>query len=661
MKYKLAIVPISVILTVGLMLAPLPEEILNLLLVVNLTVSILLLLASIIIEEPTEFTALPFLLLASTLFRLSLNISTTRLILGGLDVPDIVSAFGEFVAGGSLVVGLVIFIIISVIQFLVIAKGAERIAEVSARFTLDALPGKQMAIDSDLRGGLIDPEEARIRRESVYRESKLYGALDGAMKFVKGDVIAGLFITVINIVAGLLTGVLIHHFSLSEAVERYIIFSIGDGLISQIPALLVAVAAGVVVTRVNDKTGAVFSSSVISQITHNPLIFKIGGGFLILMAAMPGFPKLILLFIGGVLIWRGSRAELMEERIVAHEELSSVFVPKSGYGVVIRLSPPNLLMLNQGSGFLHKVKEFREKIYNKTGVIFPELDFELNSDFESAKIEVLFDGKVFNSLEYGGLSFLTNMAEGGLGSGIEEKVLSLLEEFSKNNLLLLVDLNQTRKLLSYLPESLNESVNLLIPNYLNLSSLSIILKQLVADGISIKNLKSIIERSLQFLQHAKEVEFQQYLSGMIRVGLYDFVRGGLVYEIKESLNIGDVLAVAIISPQLDKLLVELGENKVPLNIELEEEIKKEIVGESFLLVSTRARMVVDQLVRRSDMECKVLVESDLDSRQRIKVIKIIGGGIMEEREEELEVVSQRGMVAEEYEELDSSWEDELLC
>lgn len=244
------VLAVLLLLAVFMMIVPLPTALVDLLIAINLTISIVLLMIALYIREPLEFSTFPAVLLITTLFRLALTISTTRLILLQADAGEIVYTFGNFAVGGNLGVGLIVFMIITIVQFIVITKGSERVAEVGARFSLDAMPGKQMSIDGDMRAGIIDANEARRQRGLVQKESQLYGAMDGAMKFVKGDAIAGIIIILVNILGGTAVGVFIHGMSASTAMSTYAILSIGDGLISQIPALLISITAGIIVTRV---------------------------------------------------------------------------------------------------------------------------------------------------------------------------------------------------------------------------------------------------------------------------------------------------------------------------------------------------------------------------------------------------------------------------
>jgi type III secretion protein V len=249
-RYSDIMLAVLVIAIIGIMIIPLPTFLLDILLATNITIAVVLLMTSLYLPNALSLASFPTILLITTLFRLALNVSSTRLILLYAYAGEVIESFGNFVVGGDYIVGFVIFLILTLIQFLVIAKGAERVSEVAARFTLDALPGKQMSIDADLRAGLIDAEEARKRRDYLGRESQFYGAMDGAMKFVKGDAIAGIIISVINIAAGLAIGVAVRGMSFADAAKTYTLLTIGDGLVSQIPALIIATAAGIITTRV---------------------------------------------------------------------------------------------------------------------------------------------------------------------------------------------------------------------------------------------------------------------------------------------------------------------------------------------------------------------------------------------------------------------------
>ncbi|OJA31032.1 EscV/YscV/HrcV family type III secretion system export apparatus protein [Burkholderia ubonensis] len=289
---------------IALMILPLPTTWIDILLAVNIAISVTLLMVSLYMPNVIALSSFPSLLLFTTLFRLSLNIASTKSILLNANGGHIIESFGMLVVGGNLVVGLVVFVIIATVQFIVIAKGAERVAEVSARFTLDAMPGKQISIDADLRAGLLTPDEARGKRATLATESQLYGSMDGAMKFVKGDAIAGLVITLVNIVAGIAVGIAYHDMSAGEATDRFAILSIGDAMVSQIPSLLLSVAAGVMTTRVSDERETKASSlgtQIGRQLSGNARALAVSGVMILGFAAVPGFPSLMFIILAAIL------------------------------------------------------------------------------------------------------------------------------------------------------------------------------------------------------------------------------------------------------------------------------------------------------------------------------------------------------------------------
>jgi type III secretion protein V len=292
---------------VGLLILPLPPLALDILIATNMTIGVLLLLSTLYIAKPLDFSTFPSVLLLSTLFRLALSIATTRMILTHAEAGHIVQQFGEMVAGGSLVVGLVVFLIITIVQFVVISKGAERVAEVAARFSLDAMPGKQLSIDSDLRSGLIDKDEARARRRTLENESKLHGSLDGAMKFVKGDAIASIIIVLVNLIGGLAVGVFSHGMAPGEAMTTYSILTIGDGLVTQIPALFSAMAAGLLVTRTTDEErDHELGPAIARQMSGKPRVPIIAGVLCLALGLIPGFPTLVFVGLAAALIAGGA-------------------------------------------------------------------------------------------------------------------------------------------------------------------------------------------------------------------------------------------------------------------------------------------------------------------------------------------------------------------
>ena len=298
-----------IVAVVMLMIIPMPPLALDILIAINMTIGILLLLSAVYVTKPLDFSTFPTVLLISTLFRLAISISTTRMILTEMDGGSIIQQFGEMVAGGNLVVGLVVFLIITVVQFIVISKGAERVAEVAARFSLDAMPGKQLSIDSDLRSGILSKDEAREKRRTLELESKLHGSLDGAMKFVKGDAIASIIIVLVNLIGGLGIGMMYHGMSVGHAATTFSILTIGDGLVAQVPALFSAMAAGLLVTRTTDEDrDRDLGPAIARQISGKPHVLMIAGGLAVLLGLVPGFPTIVFLVIASLLLGAGVHA-----------------------------------------------------------------------------------------------------------------------------------------------------------------------------------------------------------------------------------------------------------------------------------------------------------------------------------------------------------------
>ncbi|WP_426696486.1 SctV family type III secretion system export apparatus subunit AscV [Aeromonas hydrophila] len=316
---------------VFMMVLPLPPVVLDILIAINMTISVVLLMMAVYINSPLQFSAFPAVLLITTLFRLALSVSTTRMILLQADAGQIVYTFGNFVVGGNLVVGIVIFLIITIVQFLVITKGSERVAEVSARFSLDAMPGKQMSIDGDMRAGVIDVHEARERRSVIEKESQMFGSMDGAMKFVKGDAIAGLIIIFVNILGGVTIGVTQKGLSAADALQLYSILTVGDGMVSQVPALLIAITAGIIVTRVSSEESADLGSDIGAQVVAQPKAMLIGGVLLVLFGLIPGFPMVTFFTLAAVVTAGGYFIGLRQRNAqTSNQDLPTVLAQGAG-------------------------------------------------------------------------------------------------------------------------------------------------------------------------------------------------------------------------------------------------------------------------------------------------------------------------------------------
>ena len=378
-RFSQLVVPVGVVLVVVMMVVPLPTPLLDLLIAANITSALLIVLITMYVSRPLDFSVFPSLILVATLFRLALNVSATRRVLLDGYAGKVINAFGHFVVGGSLIVGMVIFLILIIIQFVVVTNGAGRVAEVGARFTLDAMPGKQMAIDADLNAGLIDENEARKRRADVAAEADFYGAMDGASKFVKGDAIAAVVITLVNLLGGFAVGVLQRGLSPAEAVKTYSLLSIGDGLVSQIPALLLSVATGLIVTR--SSTDDDMGTAVARQFGHHKQALRIGGGAALALCLIPGLPKLPFLTMGLIVLFAAQRLKTEEEPAAAQQDAAEGAVPDTPEGLLgeMRVDPlelalaPDLLDLvdSAGGDLLDRVRALRRKIALEIGIVLP--------------------------------------------------------------------------------------------------------------------------------------------------------------------------------------------------------------------------------------------------------------------------------------------------
>jgi flagellar biosynthesis protein FlhA len=399
---------LAVVAILVFMVIPLPPVLLDVLLAFNITFSLIILLAATYILRPLELSAFPSILLLTTLFRLSINVASTRIILlhgneGTLAAGKVISAFGNFVVGGNYVVGGIVFLVLVIINFVVITKGAGRIAEVSARFTLDAMPGKQMSIDADLSAGLIGEEEANVRRKTIAREADFYGAMDGASKFVRGDAQAGIIITLINIVAGLTIGVLQHGMNFSHAAENYTLMTVGDGLVSQLPALVVSTAAGILVSRAGSETN--LGKEITSQILLEPRAIALASAVLFgfgLVPGLPAFPFISLSIIAASVAYlasEGKKAGLeekkAEDKVKAKASRPERLAPLApidilsfevGYGLV------PLVDAEQGGELLDRIKSIRRQVAQEIGLIVPPIHIQDNLQLKPGEYSILLKG-----------------------------------------------------------------------------------------------------------------------------------------------------------------------------------------------------------------------------------------------------------------------------
>jgi flagellar biosynthesis protein FlhA len=376
-------VPVGVVAIVMLLVVPVPAPLLDVLIIVNILLAVVVLLTTMFVQKPLDFSVFPSLLLVATLLRLGLNVASTRLVLGDGYAGQVIEVFGTVAVGGSIIIGAVIFLILVVIQFVVVTKGAERVAEVGARFTLDAMPGKQMAIDADLNAGLITDVQAKTRRAEVAAEADFYGAMDGASKFVKGDAIAGIIIILINIIGGIAIGILQRGMEIGEAVNAYTVMTIGDGLVTQIPALLMAVATGMIVTRSNAESD--MGSTAATQLAQSRGALMIAGFTAIALGFIPGMPVIPFLLIGGALIFASWRVKVSEDRVAADalviarmdaapraETTEDIIEQMRVHAVEIALSPDLIdLVTGASDDLLARVKALRRKIAMDMGFVVP--------------------------------------------------------------------------------------------------------------------------------------------------------------------------------------------------------------------------------------------------------------------------------------------------
>lgn len=544
------IIAIAIIAIIMLIVIPVPTSLVDILITMNISLSLVIFLLSMYIKEPLQFSIFPTILLITTLFRLSLNFSTTRLILGKGYAGKVVNAFGNFVTGSNAVVGFIMFLILVVVQFIVITKGSERVAEVSARFTLDAMPGKQMAIDADLNSGLINELEAKERRKKIQKEADFYGAMDGASKFVKGDAIAGVIITLINITAGFAIGMLQMDLSFTEALSKFTILTIGDGLVSQIPALLISIAAGMVVTRAASESD--LGTDIITQLLSEPKVLYIAAGALLVLAftGLPPIPNIILSFFlafMGYSLHRTIKSTQKEEEIKAQDiEVEEIRKPENvmtllqvdpielefGYGII------PLADMNQGGDLLDRVVMIRRQCALELGLIVPVIRLRDNiqlkpNDYiikikgvEVASGELMFDNYLAMNPgtadgELDGIK-TTEPAFGLPAVWINESqkeraemmgytvvdppsvIATHLTEIIKNHAHELLGRQDVQRLVDNIKESYPALVEDVLPKMLSIGDIQKVLANLLKEGISIRDMVTIMETLADYAPVTKD-------------------------------------------------------------------------------------------------------------------------------------------------------------
>jgi flagellar biosynthesis protein FlhA len=587
-------VALALIGVLALMIIPLPAFLLDLFLAANITISLCILLVCLYTTHPLDFSVFPSILLVTTLFRLALNIASTRLILlhgsEGIEAAGaVIKAFGQFVVGGNYVVGAVIFLILVIINFVVITKGAGRVAEVTARFTLDAMPGKQMAIDADLSSGMITEKEARARRIKVSREADFYGSMDGASKFVRGDAIAGILIVLVNIFGGLIIGVFQQGMPIDTALTNYTLLTIGEGLVAQVPALIISTAAGIIVTRSADENN--FGNEITGQFMNYPKAFYVASGVLFLFALIPGLPHFAFLLLSGVSFLVGKmareKAQIVEEMALpeatAGEEASDqsairpldVLELEVGYGLV------PMVDASQDGELLERIRSIRRQYAQKLGFVVPPIHIHDNLQLKPYEYNLLIRGARVGGSELTGqyLAMDSGAVTGDIqGVKTKEPVFGLpsvwissdtrdeaqvmgytvvdsttvvathISEVVKRHAHELVGRQEMQQLLDNLSVTAPKVVEELIPNLLNLGTVLRVVKGLLKEGVSIRDLRTILETLADYAALTKDpdvlTEFVRQSLGRFIVDQYKLEDDTLCL-ITMSREVEDVIAEAI--------------------------------------------------------------------------------------------------------------------
>jgi len=556
-----AVVSVSVVAILIVMILPMPAFALDILLSISLTASIIILMMSMYVMKPLQFSIFPSVLLIVTLLRLSLNLASTRLILlhgsEGVDAAgQVIKAFGTFIVGGNYVVGFVVFIVLVIINFVVITKGSTRIAEVAARFTLDAMPGKQMSIDADLNTGLITDTEARKRRREIERESSFYGAMDGASKFVRGDAIAGIIITAVNIIGGLIIGILQQGMPLAEAARNYTLLTVGDGLISQVPALIVSTAAGMLVTRTAEESE--LGLEMKNQIFSQPKAVAAAALLLFIFALIPGMPKFSFMLVSGLtaffafaLIRKGPPVEEEEELPAAPvEEAVETVAPIDLLGLEVGYGLIYMVDASQNGELLPKIKALRKQIATEMGFIVPSVHIKDNLQLKPNEYSILMKG-----IQVAGSELMPGYHLAISSGGKEEKIKGIetkepafslpaywvsesekerlqvkgtvvvdpptvlvthLTEIIKSHADELLGRQEVQQLIDNLKEKYPKLVEELVPKVIPLGVLQKVLQKLLRERVSIRDLQTILETLSDYMTITKNVDV---LTGYVRQAL----------------------------------------------------------------------------------------------------------------------------------------------
>jgi flagellar biosynthesis protein FlhA len=635
------VIAVGVVSVLGIMILPVPAIILDILLSFSISLAIVILVTGVYIRKPLDFSAFPSILLITTLYRLSLNIASTRLILlrgnEGIDAAgQVIKSFGSFVVGGNYAVGFVVFLILVIVNFVVITKGAGRIAEVSARFTLDAMPGKQMAIDADLNAGLIDEAEARRRRNQIAQEADFYGAMDGASKFVRGDAIAGLVITGINIIGGFIIGTLQKGMAITEAAKTYTILTIGDGLVSQIPALLISTAAGIVVSRAGTETD--LGRDITSQVFINPKALATSSGVMVLLGLVPGLPHLpffILSAVSGGLAYLLSRPALEEGakeavEVPPKEAPIETFIEiepltfEIGYGLIPLVESDKAELLN-------KIKAMRRQLASDLGFVVPSIHIKDNLQLRPHEYSFLIRGIEVGRGEVMMGYYLAVPSEGAEAiGGIPTKepafglpaywinptdmeraqaagymvvdlptvIVTHLTEMIRSHSAELLTRTEVQGILDNVSRNYPKLVDELIPSLMTLGGVQRVLQNLLRERVPINDMVTILETLLDYAPSTKDIEL---LTEYVRQALSRFIT-------KQYISPDGNLYVMTLDPRFERHLNEAIEAGGAINPEVVNKLMRAIEtaikegrfkgSQPIILCSTYVRRFLRKIIER---------------------------------------------------------------
>ena len=672
--------PLLILLVLSMMVLPLPPFLLDLFFTFNIAISIVVMLVAINVLKPLDFSVFPTVLLITTLLRLSLNVASTRVVLleghtGPGAAGQVIDAFGHFLVGGNYAVGIVVFAILVIINFVVITKGAGRVAEVAARFTLDAMPGKQMAIDADLNAGLIGEDEARRRRATIAEEADFFGSMDGASKFVRGDAVAGILIMLINIIGGLFVGMLQHDLDLATAARTYTLLTIGDGLVAQIPALIISIAAGMVVTRVGDDQN--LSQQFLGQLFDNPKVLGLTGAIIGLLGLVPGMPNLVFLLLAGglgFLAWETSRKQAREEPVQVKAAPAAAVQAESQEASWADVAPLDVLGLEVGyrliplvdkaqdGELLRRIRGIRKKFAQEVGFLVSPVHIRDNLELKPNAYRILLKGvevghgeafpgsllainpgRVVGQLSgtatkdpaFGLPAIWIDMAsrEQAQAFGYTVVDASTVVATHLNHLILshaaeLLGRQETQALLDHLAKEMPKLVEDLVPKVLQLSVLQKVLQNLLEEGIPIRDMRTIIETLADWAPRTQDAEA---LTAQVRIAL----GRSIVQQLYPS---GDEMQVMSLDPQLERILLQAiagGGDGASIEPSLADTLVRETAAAAqrqealglpaVLLVSGNLRTLLSRFLRRGISQLKVLAHAEVPENKIIKVTSIIGG------------------------------------